>query len=100
MLTLTGPAIEAIRTLTSQPGLSADAGLRITHQDTAGSLSLSISPGPEAGDEVIETGGVRVFLQTEAATMLDDKALDAQIDDDGVLFQVGLQLEQVGLQPD
>jgi Fe-S cluster assembly iron-binding protein IscA len=93
MFTLTGPAVEVIRTLTTAPGLAEDTGLRIAHQDTAGSLALSISPGPEVGDEIIETEGVRIFLHVDAAAMLDGKSLDAQIDDDGVVFQIGLQAE-------
>jgi len=93
VLTLTGPAVEAIRSLTTQRGLPQDAGLRIIHQDSAGSLALSISPAPEAGDEIIETAGVRVFLQTDAATMLRDRALDAQINEDGVVFQIGPRSE-------
>lgn len=88
MLTLTTPAIEAIRTLTAQPGLPEDTGLRIVHEDSAGSISLSISPEPLAGDEIIETAGVRVFLQDDAAAMLADKALDATIGDDGIVFQI------------
>jgi iron-sulfur cluster assembly protein len=94
VLTLTGPAVAAIRTLTSQPGLPDDTGLRIAPEDEngeAGALTLSVSPGPEAGDQVIEADGVRVFLQTEAAGMLADKSLDAQVDDDGVTFQLGMQ---------
>jgi Fe-S cluster assembly iron-binding protein IscA len=88
VLTLTTPAIEAIRTLTAQPGLPEDTGLRIVHEDSAGSISLSISPEPLAGDEIIETAGVRVFLQDDAAAMLADKALDATIGDDGIVFQI------------
>ena len=91
MLMLTGAAIDAIRTLTTQPGLPADAGLRIVHSDTAGSLSLSVSPGPEAGDELLEASGVRIFLQTDAAVMLDGKSLDAHVDEAGVIFEIGLQ---------
>lgn len=93
MLTLTRPAVEAIRNLTSQPGLPEHTGLRIAHQDTAGAMVLSISPQPEAGDQIIETDGVRVFLQTDAAAMLDGKSLDAQVDRDGVVFQIGMQAE-------
>lgn len=91
MLTLTGPAVEAIRSLTTQPGLPANTGLRIAPEDDEAGLSLSLSEGPQTGDEVIETAGVRVFLQTEAAHMLDDKALDAEIDDEGVMFRLGMQ---------
>jgi Fe-S cluster assembly iron-binding protein IscA len=56
-------------------------------------MSLSISHGPQDGDEIIETGGVRVFLQTDAAGMLDGKALDAHIDGEGVAFEIGLPPE-------
>jgi Fe-S cluster assembly iron-binding protein IscA len=88
MLSFTGPAVEAIRALITAPGEPAESGLRISHQDTAGSLSLSIAPAPQAGDRVIETDGVRVFLETEAASMLEGKALDALVDESGVAFQV------------
>jgi Fe-S cluster assembly iron-binding protein IscA len=86
MLTLTGPAIEAIRDLTGKPGLPEKSGLRIAHQDTAGSLALSIAPGPEAGDEIIDTAGVRVFLHSEAAAMLSNRTLSAKIAEDGPVF--------------
>jgi Fe-S cluster assembly iron-binding protein IscA len=91
VLTLTTAAIAAIRALTTQRGLPEETGLRIVHQDTAGSIELSISPGPEAEDEVVESDGVRVFLQTEAAAMLEGKALDAYINEDGVFFEIAMQ---------
>ena len=37
----------------------------------------------QAGDQVIEEADVHVFLQPEAAAALDDKALDAQVSEDG-----------------
>jgi iron-sulfur cluster assembly protein len=88
VLTLTAPAIDAIRTLTSKPGLGEKSGLRIIHQDTAGSLELSISPEPDAGDEIIEADGARVFLQTEVATMLSDRTLGARVAGDDVVFRI------------
>jgi iron-sulfur cluster assembly protein len=92
VLTLTGEAVDAIRSLTTQPGLPADTGLRIAPQGAnAGSLALSISEGPQAGDAVIEEEGIRVFLQPDAAAMLDDKALDAEVGDEGVSFRLGMQ---------
>lgn len=93
MLTLTPPAVEAIRILTSKPGLPENSGLRIAHQDTAGSLELSISPGPDTGDEIIETEGVRVFLHKEIAGMFDDRSLSAEIAEDGVIFRIDEQSE-------
>jgi hypothetical protein len=43
---------------TTQPGLPAQAGLRIAPQESAKGLALSLADGPQAGDQVIEdTGG-------------------------------------------
>ena len=84
MLTLTDHAVAAIRNLTTQPGLPAETGLRIAPQDgDTGGLALSLADGPQAGDQVIEEADVHVFLQPDAAAALDDKALDAQVSQDG-----------------
>lgn len=88
MLTLTEPAVEAIRSLTSRPELPAGAGLRIVHGDTAGGLELHICPAPGAGDQIIETGGARVFVQGEAASMLGGKTLSAKVAADDVVFRI------------
>jgi iron-sulfur cluster assembly protein len=90
MLTLTEPAVAAIRDLTSEPGLPEKCGLRIAHQDTAGSLELSIAPGPDAGDEIVETDGIRIFLHTDVATMFSksDRTLSAELAGDGVVFRI------------
>ena len=93
MLTLTNHAVAAIRDLTAQPGLPAETGLRIAPDDGgAGSLTLSLSEGPQAGDQVIEEADVQVFVQPDAAAVLEDKALDAQVNEDGeVSFQLQSQ---------
>lgn len=98
MLTLTDRAVAAISTLTKQSDLPDDsAGLRIvahgTDQDAGrGELSLSLSQAPHGGDEVVETGEARVFLETEAATALDDQQLDATVGaDGGVKFLIAPQ---------
>ncbi len=92
MLTLTDGAVQVIRTVTSQPQLPEETGIRIVAQDTAGSLSLSVTEGPQEGDQVVEEAGARVFLESGAATALDDKMLDAEIDDKGdVSFLIGQQ---------
>jgi Fe-S cluster assembly iron-binding protein IscA len=55
----------------------------------ASSLQLSVAPNPMAGDEVVEDGGVRVFMPPATAEALAGKALDADIDDGGeVSFRV------------
>jgi Fe-S cluster assembly iron-binding protein IscA len=94
VLTLTDHAVSAIRDLTTQPGLPAETGLRIAPEDGgAGGLALALSDGPRAGDQVIEKADVQVFVQPDAATALEDKALDAQVNEDG---EVSFQLKSQG----
>jgi iron-sulfur cluster assembly protein len=86
MLTITDTAVSAIRNLTSQPDLPVDTGLRIMKQDSgAPSFQLALTEGPAAGDQVVEEGGARIFLEPAAAGALEDKALDAQVNDQGDL---------------
>jgi len=92
MLTVTDKAAEMIRTLTSQPGVPEDAGLRMSLQDGEdGTLTLSLQ-GPQPDDAVIDDAGVRVFIEHEAAPLVEDRELDAQVDDEGGLsFLLGVQ---------
>ncbi len=86
MLTLTDSAVSAIRTLTSQPDLPQDTGLRImTQSDQGAGFQLALAEAPAAGDQVVEEGGARVFVEPTAAAALDDKALDAQVNEQGDL---------------
>jgi iron-sulfur cluster assembly protein len=83
VLTLTDRAAETIRTLISQPGVPADTGLRMSLPDgDAGALTLSLE-GPQPGDAVIEDAGAKVFVQPDAADILEDRELDGQLDEDG-----------------
>jgi Fe-S cluster assembly iron-binding protein IscA len=44
------------------------------------------------GDQVLEEDGARVFLEETAAETLEDKVLDAQVDDNGgVQFTISVQ---------
>lgn len=54
----------------------------------AQSFALSITELPSDDDEVIEEQGARVFLETGASQLLDDKALDARVDADQIAFVV------------
>lgn len=84
MLQLTDHASEAIRNLLDLPSLPHDAGLRIVREDAQRSdLALFRSQAPHEGDEVIDQSGARVFLEAGAADLLDDKILDAKVDDRG-----------------
>jgi len=88
VLTVTDPAVEAIRILTSKRGLPEQAGLRIVHGDRIGGIELSMASEPDAEDQIIEIGGVRVFVQPGAAALLGGKALNAEIADDDVVFRL------------
>ncbi|WP_410659707.1 iron-sulfur cluster biosynthesis protein [Amycolatopsis sp. lyj-112] len=92
MLTVTEAAAEAITALTGQEG-GEDGGLRFamhSQQGESPQLAVSVAPEPESGDRVLGSeGGPKVFLEPEAAALLDDKVLDVQQDETGeVAFAV------------
>jgi len=93
MLTLTENASTIVKDITTQPGLAETAGLRITSEETAEpTFAVSAAEGPEPGDQTVDQDGATVYLDHGAATMLDDKVLDAAVDPDGrVEFALGLQ---------
>jgi len=95
MVTMTDNAVAAIRSLTGQPEVPAGAGLRIATDPNAGSLQLSLAPEPMEGDQVVDSGGARLFLDGDAALLLDDKALDASVDEQGTV-QFALAEQQPG----
>jgi iron-sulfur cluster assembly protein len=92
VLTLTDRAAEAIRALTSQPGVPADVGLRMSLPgDADGTLMLSLEPR-QPDDAVIDDAGARVFIQRDAAVMVEDRELDGQLDEEGeASFMLGSQ---------
>jgi Fe-S cluster assembly iron-binding protein IscA len=86
MLTVTDDAATAIRTLAAQNDLPAQTGVRIsptTGESGATALGLSVAEGPLPEDEVIEVQGARVFVDSAVAADLEDKALDAQVTEQG-----------------
>lgn len=91
MLTLTSEAVQVIRTVTADPELPAETGIRIASGvNGSQELRLSVAAAPEAGDQVVEEEGARVFLEPAAAMLLDDKTLDAQVDPQGdIAFTIG-----------
>jgi len=93
MLTLTTAAADRIRDLVDQPELPDTSGMRIASDPAQGGLTLSLAAVPADEDRVLEdSAGARVFLDPQAATILDDKVLDASTDPDGrVQFSVAQQ---------
>lgn len=96
MLTITQTAAEAIDTIVaSAPDVPDTAGLRIAQgvgPDGRDALALSLVGAPEPDDQVIEAQNASVFLESETATLLDDKVLDARVEGG----QVGFVLTEQG----
>ncbi len=94
MLTLTENANNVVKHIVEQSAENGEAGLRIS-QDAPDSPALHVMPteAPQPGDQVLEEeAGARVFLEETAAVTLDDKVLDAQIDQSGgVQFTIAVQ---------
>ena len=49
---------------------------------------------PAEDDEMIEEQGARLFLEPEAASLLDDKVLDASVEQDQVALTIAEQIEE------
>jgi iron-sulfur cluster assembly protein len=96
MLVLTEAAAEVVKSVTSTPQTPDGTGLRITSSapepEDPGALQLAAAAGPSENDQVIEAAGAHVFLEPQAAAYLDDKVLDAQLDEQGTAhFTLGTQ---------
>jgi iron-sulfur cluster assembly protein len=90
MLMLTENATRVIGALVDNPELPDSAGLRIVSAPEG--LSVSPVAAPDDSDQVVEEANARVFLDADAAEVLEDKVLDAQVDDAGqVQFLLGTQ---------
>jgi iron-sulfur cluster assembly protein len=96
MLVLTEAAAEAVKSVTSNPQVPEGTGLRIApaapDSDDPAGFQLTAALVPAEDDQVIEAAGARVFLEPQAAAYLEDKVLDAQVDEQGqARFSLGVQ---------
>jgi iron-sulfur cluster assembly protein len=92
MLAISDNAAEAIRGLLAAPEVPDSAGLRIAAPVTGeASFELSVATTPAEDDEVVEEQGAQVFLEPNAAALLDDKRLDAQVEAGQVTFAIAQQ---------
>jgi Fe-S cluster assembly iron-binding protein IscA len=96
MLVLTEAAAEVVKAITSNPQAPEASGLRIASSAAQpgdpGALQLSAAPGPDENDQVIDAAGAHVYVEPQAATYLEDKVLDAEVDSEGQAhFSLGLQ---------
>jgi Fe-S cluster assembly iron-binding protein IscA len=85
MLSLSPSAVEAVDSLLHRAEAPDDAGLRIRSAGES-QLAIEIAAEPAPGDQIIEEGGARVFVDAEAAPMLDNAELNARTEGDQVAF--------------
>ena len=92
MLTLTENASTIVQQLTDQTD-GEDVHLRIASVDgQPDGFGIMPATAPEPGDQVVEQGGAKVFVDETAATALDQAVLDAGVDESGnVQFALGMQ---------
>jgi iron-sulfur cluster assembly protein len=91
VLTLTPTAAEAVRRLVDSAPVETAEGLRIApgHATAEGTaLELTIVDGPEIDDQEVNESGAHVFLEPEVAEFMDDKVLDAALEETGVRFSI------------
>ena len=91
MLHMTETAAEAVRHLAADSGMEPEPGVRIAPGEptaTGTPLELSLAPGPESNDQTVEEGGATVYVEEELAQFLDDKVLDASVEDGRVRFRL------------
>jgi Fe-S cluster assembly iron-binding protein IscA len=90
VLAITPDAAEAIKGVVNSSGLPDDAGLRIARpaagDERGAGFELTVAPVPAEDDQVIEENGAHVFLEPQAANVLDDRKLDADVRGDQVQF--------------
>jgi Fe-S cluster assembly iron-binding protein IscA len=92
VLTLTPTAESAIRALIATSPVGDEGGLRISADpgsDGQVGFRLALVEGPEPLDEIVEDAAVPVYLEQEAAPLLDEGLLDATVEDERVTFTVG-----------
>jgi iron-sulfur cluster assembly protein len=97
LLALTDSAVEAVKNIVSSSDEASETGGLRMVAEQAGmqtNLQLSVVTLPAEDDEVIEEQGARVFLEPAAASLLDDKVLDASVEQGQVAFTIADQIEE------
>jgi iron-sulfur cluster assembly protein len=97
LLALTDNAVEAVEQIVSSSDVDSEVrGLRVVAEREGAEtyFQLAVVPLPAEDDEVIEEDGARVFLDPEAASLLDDKVLDVSVEQNQLAFTIGNQGEQ------
>jgi iron-sulfur cluster assembly protein len=89
MLHVTQAAASVLKSTVQGSDVPKDSGFRFVERpDKPGTLAVEISEQPEAGDEVIEESGIRIFLPENVAGELADRTLDIDASADGVALTI------------
>jgi Fe-S cluster assembly iron-binding protein IscA len=90
MLALTDNAVEVVKQIVAVESPGEAAGLRMIAEQGGAQphLQLSVAAMPGEDDEIVETQGARVFLEPNAASLLDDKLLDASVEQNEISFTI------------
>jgi iron-sulfur cluster assembly protein len=93
MLAMTQQAAEVVESIVGRPEVPDTAVLRITTQESnsngsgpAHDLQLELVSAPGEDDVIVED--LPISVEPQAASFLDDKVLDAEIDGEGVHFRL------------
>jgi iron-sulfur cluster assembly protein len=90
VLTITTDAATAIKGIVDTADVDG-GGLRIyaePQNDSQTSLEIALAPEPGPSDQVIDAEGATIYLEQNAAGLLDDKQLDADVEGDQIRFSV------------
>ena len=91
MFAISHGAAEVIKQIVSSSQLPEEGGIRISAEPVANDsvrLDLALAERPGAGDVVVEEEGANVFVEQGVVPFLDDKILDAALDDNRVSFSL------------
>lgn len=97
MLALTDQAASIVTAIVTNQSEAENAGLRIhqaegTNASQEAAFAVQIVPEPEETDTVVSGEGSPVYLDELVADDLEDKVLDAAVDEQGgVSFQILVQ---------
>lgn len=80
MLQLTSEAARHLMKVRRERGVDERAGARFV--SNGGRVGLTFAPAPMAGDRVVDSEPIRVFVAAEIADALDQTIIDAR-DEDG-----------------
>lgn len=91
MLTITDNAGLVVSDIVARAVTTDTGGLRIVEAPEE-QFAVSVADAPTEAEIVAEQAGARVFMDEPVAAALDDKVLDARVDEDGaVQFLISAQ---------